>query len=238
MRLLRARGLFKGLFFRFKFHIVLSSLSYFFIVLGNMIRLSAWISKQKNLGLNDFYTFKFDYNKRFKLYEFVSKSEKLDDVIYLEFGVAGGSSFRWWVKEITNPNSVFHGFDTFTGLPEDWGPYKKGDMSTKNSIPDIADSRVIFHQGLFQNTFPLVLPTLDFNRRLVLHLDADLYSSTLFVLTTIAPKLKKGDIVIFDEFNVPAHEFQALNDFQRSYYINFVPIASVNNFYQTAFIVE
>ena len=31
-------------------------------------------------------------------------------------------------------------------------------------------------------------------------MDADLYSATLFTLTSFAPFLKKGDIILFDEF--------------------------------------
>ena len=40
-------------------------------------------------------------------------------------------------------------------------------------------------------------------------MDADLYSSTLYVLTMLAPYLKAGDIVMFDEFTVPRHEYLA-----------------------------
>jgi hypothetical protein len=69
-------------------------------------------------------------------------------------------------------------------------------------------------------------------------MDADLYSSTLFTLTTLAPYLKKGDIIFFDEFCVPTHEFLAVKNFTESYYINLKPIAASNNFLFTAFVVE
>jgi len=66
-------------------------------------------------------------------------------------------------------------------------------------------------------------------------MDADLYTSTLFVLTSISPFLGKGDILIFDEFNVPMHEFKAFTEWTQSYYIKYEVLAAVNNFYQVAF---
>ena len=66
-------------------------------------------------------------------------------------------------------------------------------------------------------------------------IDADLYSATLFVLTTFAPYLKKGDIIFFDEFSVPTHEFKVFHDFVQSYYINLELIAAANNYYFIAF---
>ena len=59
------------------------------------------------MEFNDFYLKKWDYNKRYKLYEFIFGKEKLtDSITYLEFGVAGGLSFKWWVSKNQNPNST------------------------------------------------------------------------------------------------------------------------------------
>ncbi len=69
----------------------------------------------------------------------------------------------------------------------------------------------------------------------VIHMDADLYSSSLFVLSALAPYLRKGDLVFFDEFNVPNHEFAAWYDFTRSFYVEYEVLGAVNNFYQTCF---
>jgi hypothetical protein len=66
-------------------------------------------------------------------------------------------------------------------------------------------------------------------------MDADLWSATLYVLTSFAPFLKKGDIVFFDEFVVPTHEFKAFLDFTQSYYLNLQLIAAANNYYFVAF---
>ncbi len=51
---------------------------------------------------------KWDYNKRYPLYEFVIKKEGLDAAInYLEFGVASGQSFNWWMTQNTNAGIPF-----------------------------------------------------------------------------------------------------------------------------------
>lgn len=65
-------------------------------------------------------------------------------------------------------------------------------------------------------------------------MDSDLYSATIYVLSTIAPILCKGDIIFFDEFNVPLHEFKAFTEWTYSFYIDYEVIGSVNNFHQVA----
>ena len=69
-------------------------------------------------------------------------------------------------------------------------------------------------------------------------LDADLYSATLYTLTTLSPFLKKGDIIFFDEFVVPTHEFKAYLDYSQSHYIDLKLIAAANNYYFVAFQVN
>jgi len=200
-----------------------------------MGELSNWINKHKNIGFTDFYSAKFDYSKRYNLYSHIINNYLLNNSIdYLEFGVSKGVSFRWWAENVNDKNSRFFGFDTFTGLPEDWGSFRKGDMDNKNEIPQINDPRCSFYQGLFQQTLPVFLRTYSPGTMKIIHMDADLYTSTLFVLTSISPVLKKGDIVIFDEFNVPMHEFKAFSEWISSYYIKYEVIGAVNNFYQIA----
>ena len=65
-----------------------------------------------------------------------------------------------------------------------------------------------------------------------------LFSATLFVLTSLSPYLKKGDIVFFDEFAVPTHEFKAYTEFIQSYYLPLELIAAANNYYFAAFLVK
>lgn len=208
---------------------------------SNILALSQWISRQnKNAVLNDFYSPRRDYDKRYKLYQAVADHLQLENeaVDYLEFGVCQGHSFRWWAEHSRHADSRFYGFDTFEGLPEKWGAFDKGDMSA--NIPSMDDNRVQFIKGLFQDTVPEFLAAVNLKngKRKILHLDADLFSSTLYTLTTLAPYLRKGDILIFDEFNVPNHEFFAFKMFSESYYVKTRLVAAVNNYFQVALIIE
>lgn len=225
----------KSLFIKYKLHFIVEPVSHFFLLLCYMSKLSKWIANSPKPEFNDFYSRKYNYNKRYELYHHVIESEKLDQISYLEFGVSQGHSFKWWVQQITHKNSRFVGFDTFSGLPEKWGIFDKGVMSVAGEVPKLNDNRCEFVKGLFQDTLPDFLKRYNSNLRKVIHLDADIYSATLFVLTTIAPHLKKDDILIFDEFTVPLHEFKAYSDFVNSYYIKTEIIGAVNNYFQIAF---
>ncbi len=233
VRVNKVRGRLKGLFFLFRLHKIVPGNLFEFI--SYLTKLSKWIHKNKEILYSDYYTPHLNNNKREELYSHVIKKENLNaEVDYLEFGVSRGVSFRWWVKNITNRNSRFYGFDTFDGLPEDWGKFKKGDMSNSCKPPEIDDTRVSFYQGLFQQTLNGFLKNYLPNKRRIIHMDADLYSATIYVLSTISPILRKGDIIIFDEFNVPLHEFKAFMEWTSSFYIDYEVIGSVNNFHQVA----
>ncbi len=207
--------------------------------IGHMAGVSKWIAEHRDVKFTSFPIKKFDYSRRLDLYQYVLDNELSNgEFDYLEFGVAQGVSFKWWVENASHENSSFFGFDTFTGLPEDWGPFKKGDMANGNEPPQINDSRHKFYQGIFQDTLYDFLASYEVGKRKVIHLDADLYSATLFVLTTMSPYLKKGDILLFDEFNVPLHEFKAFTEWADSFYIKYTVIGEVNNYFQVAIRIE
>lgn len=207
---------------------------------SNMMGLSKWISKYNSgLKFNDFYSVNRTYANRERLFQHVADTQGLTNVPvhYLEFGVMSGSSFMWWMNGNTHPDSSFTGFDTFEGLPEKWLFFKKGDM--QSNMPQLDDKRGQFVKGLFQATFIDFLHKTYPDRtaatpKKVIHLDADLYSSTVFVLTTIAPYLNEGDIIMFDEFNVPNHEYAAWQLFTSTYYVDYEVLGAVNNYYQVA----
>jgi hypothetical protein len=233
MRKINFRGFFKGIFFLLRLDIWFPTK--ILLHLSHTSMLSKWIRKNASHEFNDFYTPTLLYNKRLQLFEYViDKYIKDSPVDYFEFGVSTGGSFRWWVDKLKNEETRFYGFDTFTGLPEAWGPYKKGDMSNGNEPPVIEGNRHFFYQGLFQQTLIGFLSTYKQGKPKIIHMDADIYSSTLYVLTLITPYLQKGDILLFDEFNVPMHEFKAFTEWANSFYIDYEVIASVNNYYQTA----
>ena len=204
--------------------------------------LTVWVSKNRSkIPSNDFYRPFRNYFDRLKGFNLLVEEFHLRDSIpitYLEFGVAGGTSFEWWLKNARHKDSKFYGFDTFEGLPENWGLfYKKGDMSYE--MREIKDDRHLFIKGVFQNTLPGFLKehasSLASSKQKVIHLDADLFSATLYVLCILHPVFNKGDLLIFDEFSVANHEFFAMDIFQKAFPVKFEPISAINNCYQTIF---
>ncbi len=206
------------------------------IWLAYLVRLSQWIARNPVKGLNDFYSPFRDYSKRYQLYQYLVGREYLREVAinYVELGVSTGLSFKWWVANNVHTESRFYGFDTFEGLPEKWGNFEKGAMSA--AIPIIEGARHEFIKGLFQDTLPgfILRGRLLEAKRNIIHFDADLFSSTLYGLTQLHPYLKPGDILMFDEFNVPSHEFRAFNAYVDSHYVKYEVLAAVNNYFQIA----
>ncbi len=157
---------------------------------------------------------------------------------YLEFGVHEGGSILHWAKRNTDADSRFFGFDTFTGLPEDWSQgFERGHFDTGGRTPATDDPRVQFVKGLFQDTLPAFLASFAPRSRLIVHNDSDLYSSTLFCLTTLDRIIAPGTIVIFDEFGDVMHEFRALQDYLASYRRKFEVLCSHDNFFTMAVVI-
>jgi O-methyltransferase len=153
---------------------------------------------------------------RFALYDAVAGVVG-KPLVYLEFGVAGGASLAHWVRSDPDPHALFFGYDTFEGIPEDWGRIPKGSYSTNGQLPEIDDRRLTLVKGFFEDSLPDSLRLVPLDRALVVHLDADLYSSTRFVLDTLDCHFKSGDVLIFDEFaclTSSVHEFRAFYEWQ------------------------
>jgi len=154
---------------------------------------------------------------------------------YLEFGVHQGHSILYFAERNGSIGSRFFGFDTFTGLPEDWNSdFKRGHFDTGGRMPKTTDVRVRFVPGLFQDTLPKFISGFKANNRIVVNIDCDLYSSALYCLTKLDPILPKGTILIFDEFGELLHEFRAANDYLASYRREAKVICSHDNFYTIA----
>ena len=232
MKLLKLKQQLKGIFLKYRLHRLVRHFGPGFSTLHHMSLLSDFVESFHNLPQNDFFQKQRDYKKRYNLYYHLLNDIIKDEAIqYLEFGVAKGTSFRWWLEHAQNSASRFYGFDTFTGLPEDWDFFKAGAMTAGGALPEIKDARGEFYKGMFQDTLPGFLHNFSNQNRNVIHMDADLYTSTLYVLTSLAPYLKQGDIIIFDEFAVPDHEFLAFKNFIDAYRVNFDFLGAVNNYY-------
>jgi hypothetical protein len=157
----------------------------------------------------------------------------------IELGVWRGESLKIWAAAAPQPAAKFYGLDTFHGLPEDWkhviGRSPKGTFTTHGQLPDITDSRVSFRKGLIQVRLRSLLHEVDFaGSPLVVHFDADLYSATLYALTTLdvvlAPKLDSY-VAVFDEFSSANDEFRAFRDYTGAYLRDYRVLAHVGDSY-------
>jgi O-methyltransferase len=158
-----------------------------------------------------------EFEERIDLYRHVAAIAE-GPIDYLEFGVWRGDATDAWRKLNVHPDSRFVGFDTFEGLPEDWEKnHPKGTFGTGGVVPRIDDTRVSFVKGLFQDTLREFLKTTPPHNRLVVNVDCDLYSATLFVLGTLDRFFQRGTVIIFDDFYSMNHETKAFIDYDKAF---------------------
>lgn len=130
----------------------------------------------------------------------------------LEFGVFTGTTLK--IIASARATGGVYGFDSFDGLPENWRTGFPAGAFDCDVLPDVPGAELVV--GLFAETLPGFLRKrpgpVDF-----LHLDADLYSSTIDVLTLVGPRLRSGSVIVFDEFfNYPGweqHEARAWREY-------------------------
>ena len=153
------------------------------------------------------------FEKHTKLVRYVVEAASLTG-LYLEFGVGRGKSIRWIGA---HADRTVYGFDSFDGIPEYWNGNPVGAFAQKK-LPKVPDN-VKFEIGMFDST---IEPFLEKNSDSIslLHVDCDLYSSTVTILDALGSRLQPGAIVLFDEYyNFPRwqeHEYKAFREFVES----------------------
>jgi O-methyltransferase len=163
------------------------------------------------------------FEDKWALHDYASEHIGRDlPITYLEFGVASGDSLRRACARFSHPESRMIGFDSFHGLPEDWlvgarmeRNIPKGTFAREGQPPRVEDARVSFVVGWFQNTVAtFVQEDLVIRRRCrtLIHFDADLYSSTLFLLATLWAQIPEYWFIM-DDFThddaIALHDFKA-----------------------------
>jgi hypothetical protein len=167
------------------------------------------------------YARRFDANgrrvrNRFALYDLVAREIIRDRSFdYLEFGVYEGESLSYIASHNRCADARFWGFDSFEGLPVQWNEENpQGTFDVGGRIPQIDDARIRFVKGWFDDTVPDFLRTYEAQAQLWIHIDADLYGSTLQVLTFLNKHIRPGTVIMFDEIEDLENEFKALCDFE------------------------
>ena len=70
---------------------------------------------------------------------------------------------------------------------------------------------------------------------LVINMDADLYSSTIYVLNYLRPYIKPGTLIYFDEMNHLDHELRAFDEFTSQNSIKFRPVCAAKTLAHVSF---
>ncbi|WP_433273121.1 TylF/MycF/NovP-related O-methyltransferase [Actinosynnema sp. CS-041913] len=150
----------------------------------------------------------------------------------LEFGVFRGTTLKIIAEE--RAGGVY-GFDSFEGLPEDWRPKRPAGYFRADHVPQVPGAEVV--PGWFEDTLPGFFAEHP-DEVAFLHLDADLYSSTVTALEHAGPRLRPGSVVLFDEyFNYPGwevHEHLAWGEFVARHGVEFEYLCFTSNNEQLA----
>lgn len=123
-------------------------------------------------------------------------SSTLRKGLILEFGVYSATTLNQLADAF--PKAVVYGFDSFEGLPEDWRTGFERGTFARAELPQVRENAELV-VGWFADTLPKFVKKHTQAVRL-LHLDADLYSSTVTVLKHLRLAIKPGTIVVFDEY--------------------------------------
>jgi hypothetical protein len=141
-------------------------------------------------------------NEAFLLYA-LARAQRGLGAAMAELGVYQGSSARILCE--AKGGSALHLFDTFTGLPEPARAEKpvlaQGQFAA--SLPAVRAllagyGAVHFHPGLFPASAAAVQDT----RFSLVHLDVDLYASTLAGLQFFYPRLLAGGIIVSHDYSM------------------------------------
>jgi len=134
------------------------------------------------------------------------------DGLYLEFGVFSGRTINHIAGQVDQP---VYGFDSFEGLPERWRDSLEAGHFKVNVLPEVRQN-VTLVKGWFDQTLPEFLKAHP-GDVVFLHVDCDLYSSTRTIFACLAPRIKAGTVIVFDEyFGYPGWregEFKAFQEF-------------------------
>jgi len=156
--------------------------------------------------------------------------------LHLEFGVATGTTLRHIAEKA---DSTVYGFDSFDGLPEEWRTgFEEGKFArpAPTDLPDNAELVV----GLFADTLPEFAAEHSGDVAF-LHVDCDLYSSTVTIFEHLGDRIGPGTVIVFDEFfNYPGwrqHEFLAFSEFIEASGLGFEHIGFVPEHQQVGVII-
>jgi hypothetical protein len=154
--------------------------------------------------------------------------------LILEFGVATGRTLNHFARLL--PGKKIYGFDGFVGLPEDWTSRMRRGFFARDTLPAVRDNCQLV-VGWFSDTLPKFVKA---NKQPValLHVDCDLYSSTVTILSNLQHQIVPGTVIVFDEYiNYPGwqlDEFRAWQEYVKKHNIKYEYIGRVSKHQKVA----
>jgi len=154
--------------------------------------------------------------------------------LVLEFGVATGRTLNHFARLL--PGKKIYGFDGFVGLPEDWTSRMRRGFFARDTLPAVRDNCQLV-VGWFSDTLPKFVKA---NKQPValLHIDCDLYSSTVTILSNLQQQIVPGTVIVFDEYiNYPGwqlDEFKAWQEYVKKHNIKYEYIGRVSKHQKVA----
>jgi predicted O-methyltransferase YrrM len=136
------------------------------------------------------------------LYRYLKMSAPIVGAI-AELGVYKGGAAKLIATVV--PDKKLYLFDTFEGMPNEQfiDKHKAGDFDD-TSIEEVSHllqglTNIVFRKGYFPDT----AKGLEAERFAFVHIDGDLYQSTLDALTFFYPRMTKGGIIVLDDYEWP-----------------------------------
>ena len=184
----------------------------------------------------------------YDLYHWVTTTQLdttlLKNGVILEFGTATGrtlNQFAYWL-----PNQTIYGFDSWQGLSEQFNDLPAGHFAQQ--LPEVGvNCRLVpgwfgarppqDSSGIAEYTAQTFAATHK-DPIVLLHLDADLYSSTQTVLDVFGSQIVPGTIILFNEYwNHPTwkkHEYRAWQEHCKIYGVKYEYIGYASDHQEVA----
>ena len=168
-------------------------------LLGKKSRVTR-LSAEFVFRMQDLYPTAKIFHSREKLWRTFGGHLGTNKWVGFEFGVAYGDLTKTFLKMPYIGSCVeWHGFDTFFGLPNEWGDLPKGAFSTNGKPPKLKSKLIKWHIGRIESTCEEISKLQNLNKNFVVIFDFDLYSASKVAWDAIVNYLKPGDIIYFDE---------------------------------------
>ncbi len=164
----------------------------------------------------------------------VLNSKLYGDGLIVDLGTGKGHKANLMAKAVGDRK--VHGFDWFKGNPEKWRDgFEAGFHDVGGAIPKDLASNVVIHNGRFKDTLPGFVASNNGKKAALISVDVDTYQSSRTALSILAPLIKDGTILVFDELlgypGYEQHEVKAFEELLRENNLSYQAIGMMGSPY-------